>query len=121
MIGLILAAHTAVVYFLITTQPHERGFVVGISDPATIAQARKLIHEGQSRIVTGIIATNQAPYNVPWGFHYLPNTVRLADMTTEVCDATATYVQAHLKDVGKDFLPDNRWCPWHTRLVREVR
>jgi len=99
-------AQPATAYFAIQTQPHERQFVVGMTDPATIAEARALIRRHESKIVNGIIVN--------------PATVRLADFTIEVCDATATYVQEHLSEVGGHFLPGNRWCPWHTRLLREV-
>jgi hypothetical protein len=113
-------AQPAFAYFAIQTQPHERPFVVGMTDPATIAEARELIRRHQSKIVNGIIVTKPVPYNPAWGFHYTPSTVRLADFTIEVCDATTTYVQEHLSEVGGHFLPGNRWCPWHTRLLREV-
>jgi hypothetical protein len=113
-------AQPATAYFAIQTQPHERQFVVGMTDPATIAEARALIRRHESKIVNGIIVTKRIPSNPAWGFHYNPATVRLADFTIEVCDATATYVQEHLSEVGGHFLPGNRWCPWHTRLLREV-
>ncbi len=119
-IGAGSARDAAPAYFLITTQPNERGFVVAITDPATIAEARELIRAGKSKIVNGIIVTSPASYNPPWKFHYEPSSVRLADFTIDSCDATATYVEDHLQDAGKNFLPGNRWCPWHTRLIREV-
>jgi hypothetical protein len=108
-------------YFQFVTNPGEKPSIVEIADPATIDEARLLIARHKSKILSGIIATKPAPYNPLYRFHFVPNTVRFADFTTEVCDATATYVEQHLHEVGGDFLPGNRWCPWHTRLMREVR
>ncbi|WP_433227073.1 hypothetical protein [Microtetraspora malaysiensis] len=37
-----------------------------------------------------------------------------------VCDATIPYVEDHLDEAGGAFLPGLVWCPWSSRLVREV-
>lgn len=107
-------------YFQFITQTGEKPSIVEITDPATIADARRLIAQHKTKILTGLIVTKPAPYNPLYHFYFVPSSVRLADMTTEVCDATATYVGEHLHDVGGHFLPGNRWCPWKTLLIHEV-
>ncbi|MDI5976733.1 BP74-related protein [Amycolatopsis magusensis] len=38
----------------------------------------------------------------------------------EIRDATMTYVEKHLDDVGDRFLPGQSWCAWTSRLTREL-
>jgi hypothetical protein len=46
--------------------------------------------------------------------------VRFFEVAIEVCDATMPYVEDHLDEVGGAFLPGGYWCPWTSRLTREV-
>jgi hypothetical protein len=107
-------------YFMIRTGPSERPFVVAVTETKAADALRRAIVTKHG-IVSGIILPQPARYNPGWHFHLRPETVSVADFTTEVCDATATYVEGHLADVGGAFLPGNRWCPWQTRVLREVR
>lgn len=38
----------------------------------------------------------------------------------EVCDAAVDYVEENLADVGGAFLPNSFWCPWGSRILREL-
>ncbi len=114
-----------------TTQPstanfkfedsRKNTFVFKLNDPSRIQEARDIL-AGKigSRMVVGIIVKNQVPYNTQWSFHLDPNSVHFAENAIEVCDAGIQYVQDHLSEVGGAFLPDNRWCPWSSRLVAEI-
>ncbi|WPB77176.1 hypothetical protein KYC5002_50385 [Archangium violaceum] len=42
------------------------------------------------------------------------------DVAIEVCDADMGFVQEHLDEAGGAFLPGFLWCPWNSRLKREV-
>ncbi|WP_442942106.1 BP74-related protein [Nonomuraea sp. NBC_00507] len=97
-------------------------FVIQLTDPARIQHARDLISGAtQDRPhVVGRIMKRSAPYNARWSYHYDPNTVDFFDMAPEVCDATIPYVEDHLDEAGGAFLPGLVWCPWTSRLVREV-
>lgn len=61
-----------------------------------------------------------APYNPRWSFHCDPATVGFFDVAIEVCDATLPYVEDHLDEAGGAFLPGAYWCPWSSKLTREV-
>ncbi|MYZ09524.1 calmodulin-binding protein [Streptomyces sp. SID2999] len=108
-------------YFEFTDATRQTA-VVRIDDPATIAHARKLLSgETTDRPhLVGRIVTRQAPYNPRWSFHYEPATVGFFDVAIEVCDATLPYVEDHLDEAGGAFLPGRVWCPWTSRLTREV-
>jgi hypothetical protein len=108
-------------YFEFTDITRERA-VVRIDDPEEIRHARALLSgETDSRPhLVGRIVKSPASYNPGWSFHYNPGTVRFFDVAIEVCDASLTYVEDHLDEAGGAFLPGLVWCPWTSRLVREV-
>ena len=115
-------------YFRMSDGNPKDDFIFLLNDPAKIKEAEAIIrcHKdkncGNKPIphVNGIIVKAGAPYNPIWTFHYDPKTISFPELTTEVCDAETSYVQEHLADVGKDFLPGNRWCPWGQRVVEDV-
>jgi hypothetical protein len=109
-------------YFLMSDGDQRNDFVFALNDPKLIEEALAIIHSPKPRRphVSGIIDTSTAPYNKKWGFHYQPSTISFPEVSIEVCDAETSYVQEHLKEVGHEFLPGNRWCPWSQHVVREI-
>ncbi|MGW3631685.1 BP74-related protein [Streptomyces sp. NPDC005122] len=95
-------------------------FVVEITRPALIQEARDIVKHGNRKIVIGRIIKTQARYNPQWDFHYNPDTVSFADAAIEVCDASIPYVEDHLDEAGGPFLPGLYWCPWTGRLTAEI-
>ncbi|GGN21967.1 BP74-related protein [Streptomyces fuscichromogenes] len=95
-------------------------FVIEITRPELIKEARDIIRNGDRKIVIGRIIKTSASYNPQWDFHYNPDTVNFADHTIEVCDATIPYVEDHLDEAGGAFLPGLYWCPWTGRLTNEI-
>jgi hypothetical protein len=109
------------VYFEVSNGPPSEAFVIALVDPARIAQARaQLAGTAPPRFVSGIVVRAPAAYNPRWSFHLDPATISLVEMAIEVCDAGTSYVEAHLDEVGGAFLPGGRWCPWHSRIMREA-
>lgn len=108
-------------YFEMTDVTQAR-FVVQLTDPAKIKHARDLISGATTDKphVIGRISPRPAPFNPRWSYHYRPETVDFFDVAIEVCDATIPYVEDHLDEAGGAFLPGYVWCPWSSRLVREV-
>lgn len=102
------------------TDASEGSFVIKLTDPARISEARDILDGGPDQGVMGIIVTQPAPYNPDWSYHLDPASISFFEFAIEVCDASMTYVEEHLDEVGSSFLPDNRWCPWSSELVREV-
>lgn len=97
-------------------------FVFQLTDPARIQQARDML-SGVDTADTGVMGTvvsTPAPYNQPWKYQLDPSSVKFFGMATEVCDASISYVNDHLSEVGGAFLPRATWCPWHSKLTREV-
>ena len=95
-------------------------FVIKITNPEAIQEARDIVASGDDKIVVGRIVKRQADYNRRWSFHYSPETIQFAEAAIEVCDATIPYVEDHLDEAGGAFLPGLYWCPWTGRLTEEV-
>jgi hypothetical protein len=116
------AQETETAYFKVAGASEGDTFVIALTDPALIAEARAQA-SGQEPVkhVTGIVVPEVAPYNAPWSFHLDPASISFAEMSIEVCDAATSYVEAHLAEVGGAFLPGRRWCPWSSRVIAEVR
>ena len=108
-------------YFKLAGATDADTFVIALTDPAVIAEARAQAsgHE-PSKHVTGLVIAEAVPYNAPWSFHLDPASISFAEMSIEVCDAATSYVEEHLEEVGGAFLPGRRWCPWSSRVIEEV-
>ena len=111
-----------IAYFKMAGATEADTFVIALTDPAIIAEARALA-SGQepSKHVTGLVVAEAASYNAPWSFHLDPASISFAEMSIEVCDAATSYVEEHLAEVGGAFLPGRRWCPWSSRVVAEIQ
>ena len=115
------ASRAAAVYFEMQTIDRQP-FVFQLTDPRKIEHARRILSgEEQHAIhVVGRIVKRPAPYNPRWSFHYDPNTIDFFSHAIEVCDATVSYVEEHLDEACGAFLPGCVFCPWTSRLVREI-
>ncbi|MEU8381950.1 calmodulin-binding protein [Streptosporangium sp. NPDC048865] len=109
------------VYFEFTDHTMER-FVVQLTDDTQIQHARDLVSGATTDRphVIGRITKETASYNPRWSHHLRPETVQFFDESIEVCDATIPYVEDHLDEAGGAFLPGLVWCPWTSKLVREL-
>jgi hypothetical protein len=97
-------------------------FVIKIVDRDKIAHARRVLSgEESSRVdVQGKIVKVLANFNPGWGFHVDPDSGDFFELQIEVCDATIKYVEENLEEVGGSTLPNFHWCPWSSKLVREM-
>ncbi|MCM2412582.1 calmodulin-binding protein [Streptomyces sp. RKAG290] len=97
-------------------------FIVKLVNDREINHARELVSgatEDEPHLV-GRIIKSPAAYNPRWSFHFDPDSVQFFNNAIEVCDATIPYVEDHLDEAGGPFLPGRYFCPWTSRLVREV-
>ncbi|MGW4964298.1 BP74-related protein [Nonomuraea sp. NPDC004186] len=108
-------------YFEFTDFTQAR-FIVEITDPDKIQHARDLLSGATADRphVIGRIVPRPAPYNPRWSYQLRSETIDFFDVAIEVCDATIPYVEENLDEAGGAFLPGYVWCPWSSRLVREI-
>lgn len=109
-------------YFAFETIERPGEFVFMLTNEERIAQARRILSgEEQMEVhVHGRIVKRPAPYNPRWSFHLDPDTIQFFTQAIEVCDANIQYVEDHLDEAGGAFLPGSHWCPWSSRLIKEV-
>lgn len=112
-------------YFVFAQEdPHgnAREFVFAVEDPAMAAEARRILANPNStkRQVSGIIVPTQAWYNPHWSFHLDPSSVNFFELAAEVCDANVAWVEENLLHLGGSALPGMHWCPWSSKIQREV-
>jgi hypothetical protein len=98
-------------------------FVFEVTDKAKVDHARKIVSgEEQNRVhVMGRIRKVKASYNPRFDYHIDPATVDFFQVAIEVCDSNMQYVNDHLDEACGPFLPGCIWCPWDSRVVREVK
>ncbi|MDJ0382047.1 calmodulin-binding protein [Streptomyces sp. G-G2] len=97
-------------------------FVFKLTDQARIQQARDILSgvDKENISVMGRVVKTPATYNRPWKYQLAPDSVKFFSMAVEVCDASISYVNDHLGEVGGALLPGSTWCPWSSKLTREV-
>jgi hypothetical protein len=100
----------------------RKEFIVKLTSDQRIAEARRILsgEEQESIHVMGRIVKRKMPWNPDWEFHINPDTVTFFTVAIEVCDANIQYVDDHLDEACGAFLPGCFWCPWSSRLTREV-
>jgi hypothetical protein len=118
--GRVRPADSSAAYFEFTDGTNT--FVFQLTDPAKIQQARNMLSgvDTDDVGVMGTVVKTPAPYNQPWNYQLDPNSVRFFGMAMEACDSSISYVNDHLDEVGGALLPGSTWCPWHSKLTREV-
>lgn len=109
-------------YFVMDYPPAPETFVIELTDPTKIQEARDILSGAQKGNVhvMGRIVKRAIPYNPNWNFHLDPNTIQFFEVAIEVCDAQIQYTEDHLDEVCGAFLPGCHWCPWGSRLLKEI-
>lgn len=93
-----------------------------VLDAATIRQAEQRVATGSGpRLPVGPI-TRGAGIDSRFPFHYLPDSIRLADLAAEVCDASPMRTAQEVDDfvegsTGNRNSPRAIWCPWNATPV----
>ena len=93
-------------------------FHVGVNDPAQIDSFTARLASGHEGTMTGTLIQGDGGFNGPWSWHLDPETVEVADVTTEVCDGRPSMVEDDL-DYWLDTV--RYYCPWGARVVSRVR
>jgi hypothetical protein len=108
-------------YFAFTDYSNTE-FIFELTDEEKIAHTRKIIsgEESEKVHVMGRIIKRPKPYNPAWSYHLDPASISFFAVAIEVCDANISYVEDHLDEACGAFLPGCYWCPWSSRVVREI-
>ena len=129
LVGMLAISFSAPAYaatparFVLETPPASDQFVIELTDESKLQQARNILkgtEKDQTHVIGRIIKT-PAPYNSKWSYQLDPASIRFFSFAIEVCDASIGYVEDHLDEAGGAFLPGLYWCPWSSRLVKEIQ
>jgi hypothetical protein len=91
-------------------------FVVFAIERKPISQMKaEAAAEEKTLIVSGIVRGARG-YNDPWSYTMGPGSIILAEVFTEVCDASPDHVENNL-----DAWKGERWCPWSSYVARVGR
>ena len=103
-------------------QYQNEEFIFELTDEAKIQHARNIVSgKEKNRVhVLGRIVKRKAPYNPKWDYYLDPQSIEFFQVAIEVCDANMEYVNDHLDEACGAFLPGCLWCPWDSRISREV-
>lgn len=101
-------------YFLFHSPPRTDTFVIKLTDPQKIQEARDIIASNAPKIVMGTLIKQPVYYNSPWSYHLDPKSISFSDGAIELCDANMRYLEENLIDAY------SAWCPWSSRLLREI-
>jgi len=99
---------------LFTIEVSGETFVARSSDAATIESLDARLASGVSGVILGELAAGDGGFNAPWGWHWVPGTVAVADTSIELCDGRPSFVEADLSywiDTVEAF------CPWGATVV----
>lgn len=98
-------------------------FIFELTDENMIAKARRIIsgEEKNEVHVHGRIVKRTQPYNPRFSYYLDPATIQFFEVAIEVCDADMKYVEDHLDEACGAFLPGCHWCPWNSKVTREVK
>jgi len=97
---------------LVTFETPSGSFIARIDDPVSMDRAREALGAGGSAgIPNGRIVEGDGGVNTGHNWHL--EDVELVDVTTEVCDGTADFVDDNL-DVYLDL---GNYCPWSALVV----
>jgi hypothetical protein len=99
-------------YFIVDVQGER--FVIYVTDPETIRLAEENMMDGNNLFPIGMLARGDGGFNRPWSWHLIPDTVRMAGGSIELCDGLPSYVEQDL-DYWIDIV--GSFCPWSGRIV----
>ena len=88
-----------------------------VTDPVTVAQAEARIATGTGPSFPIGPIVRGAGIDARYPFHYLPDSVRLAELAVEVCDGAPMKTPAEVDDFFEGSTGDRDasravWCPW---------
>ena len=101
-------------FFVFDVPPNPETVVFKLTDGLKIQEARNVLASGKPRIISGTVIKQPVYYNSPWTFHLDPRSISFPESAIELCDANVRYIEDNL-DVAYP-----TWCPWNSRLLKEI-
>lgn len=90
-------------------------FVVRATDSQTLRQLADNYEGKNNYHVTGRLVRGDGGFNQPWSWHLDPASVRMAEVSIEVCDGRPSFVEEEL-DYWLGTV--KTYCPWSSKVVK---
>lgn len=99
-------------YFLVDV--HGERFVIYVTDAETIRLALENMEGKNNMFPMGELARGDGGFNKPWSWHLKPETVRMVEVSIELCDGIPSSVENEL-----EYWLETVWsyCPWGGRII----
>jgi len=104
-------------YFKFGDGVSEDTFVIKLTDPIKINEARTIISTGSELHIKGIINHYPIDYNILWDYHL--TSIDFFENAMEICDSTIAMVNTNSIGFCGEENPCY-FCPWNSRLISEV-
>lgn len=102
--------------WLFTITVNGEKFRILVKDPVMANELRRIMKEGKQYIIMGEIRPGDGGFNKPWSWHLDPDTIKLAEITIELCDGTPSMIESQL-DYWLNTV--KRYCPWNAKVIDE--
>lgn len=93
-------------------------FTVRVTDKETIRQMTDSLKGGSNNNtamhVTGRLARGDGGFNQPWSWHLVPSSVRMAEVSIELCDGRPSMVE---EDLDYWLGTVGTFCPWSSKVI----
>jgi hypothetical protein len=89
-------------------------FTLRATDTEAIQQLIDNYYGKNNLHVTGTLVKGDGGFNSPWSWHLDPSSVRMAEVSIELCDGTPSSVEENL-DYWLDTV--HTYCPWSSKVV----
>jgi hypothetical protein len=109
---LYLSSQSGGVYFVVDVLGER--FTMLVVDQQSITEALDNMNGLNSMHPIGVLQFGDGGFNKPWSWHYKPETVRMTEISAEVCDAEPHFVQENL-----DYWVNTvqYYCPWSAKIL----
>ena len=98
-----------VAYFLVKVA--DQSFVVGISNDRAIRDATDCVAGKKKLFPLGTIVPGDGGFNIGFGWHLDPESVRMVETAASMCDGLPS-------DVGS--IESKTYCPWRAQIVERL-
>ncbi len=99
-------------YFIVDV--HGERFTIHILAPEAITLAEENLRGGNNLFPMGELARGDGGFNKPWSWHLKPETVKMVEVSIELCDGLPSHIEENLdywiETVGT-------YCPWGARII----
>ena len=109
-------------YFIFDYPPYPETFVIKLTSPEKIQEARDILAGRQTDAthIIGYIKRGAVSYNLPYNYYIDSDSISFFENAMELCDMGI--FESYPEEYCSQYPPGQcNWCPWGSRLLEEVK